>query len=79
MVQIDRSTPPEIIREFRAQIRRSQEALSAELGLGENAVYRYEQFGAPRWMRFALFGLAVSQYGIPVEEARRIARLVVAD
>lgn len=75
MVQIDRSTSPEIIRVFRARVGQSQEALSDELGLGENAVYRYEQYGAPRWMRFALFGLAVAEYGLAVEEARAITHL----
>ena len=75
MVPIDRSTSPEIIRAFRKRISRSQEPLSAELGLGENAVYRYERYGAPKWMQFALFGLAVRRYGLPVSEARLNTRL----
>lgn len=74
MVRIDRSTPPEIIRSFRARIGRSQEALSAELGLGENSVYRYERYGAPKWMRFALVGLAISNYGLTAEEASRLTQ-----
>jgi hypothetical protein len=72
MAQIDRSTPPEIIRAFRARVGQSQEALSADLGLGENAVYRYEQFGAPAWLRFALLGLAVTKHGMPSAEAKRL-------
>lgn len=75
MVQIDRSTPPEIIREFRSRVGQSQEVLSAEFGLGENAIYRYERYGAPMWMRFALLGLAISKYGLATEEARRLIRL----
>ena len=74
MVQIDRSTPPEIIRAFRMRIGRSQEALSADLGLGENAVYRYERYGAPKWMRFALVGLTISNHGLTAEEASRLAQ-----
>lgn len=71
MVRIDRSTPPDVIRAFRARVGQSQEVLSAELGLGENAVYRYERYGAPRWMWFALLGLAAEKYGLPVDEVRR--------
>lgn len=75
MVQIDRSTPPEIIRGFRARVGQSQEALSADLGLGENAVYRYEQHGGPRWVRYALLGLAVCKHHVPVAEARWLVGL----
>lgn len=75
MVQIDRSTPPDVIRAFRARVGQSQEALSAELGLGENAVYRYEQYGAPRWVRYALLGLAVCVYRIPSGEAHALVGL----
>jgi transcriptional regulator with XRE-family HTH domain len=72
MVQIDRSTPPELLRVFRERVGCSQEQLSAELGLGENAVYRYEQAGAPRWVAYALLGLAVARYGLSLEEARAL-------
>jgi hypothetical protein len=72
MAQIDRSTPPDVIRVFRARVGQSQEALSADLGLGENAVYRYEQLGAPAWVRYALLGLAVCKYHLPVAEAERL-------
>ena len=74
-MQIDRSTPPEIIRAFRARVGQSQEALSADLGLGENAVYRYEQFGAPAWLRYALLGLAVTKHRVPAAEARQLLDL----
>ena len=74
-MQIDRSTPPEIIRAFRARVGQSQEALSADLGLGENAVYRYEQLGAPAWLRYALLGLAVTKHRVPATEARRLLDL----
>ena len=79
MLQIDRSTSPEIIRTFRVRVGQSQEALSAELSLGENAIYRYERYGAPRWMRFALAGLAVAEYDVPVDESRRMARHQATD
>lgn len=72
MVRIDRSTPTEIIRAFRERVGQSQETLSAELGLGENAIYRYERYGAPRWMRFARLGLAVSQHVLTAKEAFHI-------
>ncbi len=75
MVQIDRSTPPHVIRAFRARLGQSQEALSADLGLGENAVYRYEQLGAPAWVRYALLGLAVCKHRVPVAEAERLVGL----
>lgn len=75
MVQIDRSTPPDMIRAFRARVGQSQEALSADLGLGENAAYRYEQQGAPKWVRYALLGLAVCHHRLPVAEARRLVGL----
>ena len=75
MVRIDRSTPPDLIRRFRARVGQTQEALSTELGLGENAIYRYERYGAPRWMRFALLGLATEKYNLTVAEARRITRV----
>jgi transcriptional regulator with XRE-family HTH domain len=70
MVRIDRSTRPEAIRAFRARVGCSQEALSADLGLGENAVYRYERYGAPRWMGLALLGLAVTKYELQVDDVR---------
>jgi len=75
MVQIDRSTPPKVLRDFRERVGQSQEALSADLGLGENAVYRYEQLGAPAWVRYALLGLAVVRHGVPENEARRLVGL----
>jgi len=75
MVQIDRSTPPHVIRAFRARLGQSQEALSADLGLGENAVYRYEQLGAPTWVRYALLGLAVCKHRVPVSEAEQLVGL----
>lgn len=74
MVPIDRSTPPEMIRAFRTRLGRSHEALSAELGLGENAVYRYERYGAPKWMRFALVGLAIVDHGLTAEEVTRLTQ-----
>lgn len=76
MVQIDRSTPPEVIRAFRAAMGGSQEELSHALGLGENAVFRYERHGAPRWMRYALLGMAVSTHRVSLAEAERIVGLV---
>lgn len=75
MVQIDRSTPPEVIRAFRAALGGSQEELSQTLGLGENAIYRYEHLGAPRWMRYALLGIAVSEHHVPIGEAERMLGL----
>lgn len=75
MVQIDRSTPPEIIRGFRARVGQSQELLSADLGLGENAVFRFEKYGAPQWVRYALLGLAVCKHRVPVADARRLVGL----
>lgn len=75
MVQIDRSTPPEVLRAFRARVGQSQEALSADLGLGENAVYRYEQLGGPTWLRYALLGLAVCKHRLSQAEARELIGL----
>jgi hypothetical protein len=75
MVQIDRSTPPEVLRAFRVHVGQSQEALSADLGLGENAVYRYEQQGGPRWLRYALLGLGVCKHRLSDAAARRLVGL----
>lgn len=75
MVQIDRSTPPEVIRAFRAAMGGSQEELSHALGLGENAIYRYEHLGAPRWMRYALLGIAVAEHAVPLETAEKLVGL----
>jgi transcriptional regulator with XRE-family HTH domain len=75
MVRIDRSTPPEVIRAFRAVIGGSQEDLSQALGLGENAIYRYEHLGAPRWMRYALLGMAVAEHHVSADVAERLLGL----
>jgi transcriptional regulator with XRE-family HTH domain len=75
LARIDRSTYPEVIRAFRARVGLSQEELSRALGLGQNAVYRYEQRGAPAWVRYALLGMAVCDFGVPVGEARRLVAM----
>jgi DNA-binding transcriptional regulator YiaG len=74
MPSIDRSTRPEVILRFRAEFGISQPALGDELGLSLSTIQRFEQRGAPRWMLYALIGLAVMKKGVEPMEVRRLRR-----
>lgn len=49
----------------------SQEELARHLGLGAQAIRRYEQEGAPGWMPFALIGLGIRVFEVPLQEMIR--------
>lgn len=55
-----RSTTPEMIRTFRARTGRTQAALGVSIGCGETTVNAYEKRGAPGWLRYALFAVAIT-------------------
>ena len=69
MPRIDRSTPPDTIRGFRHHTGLTQQRLGELLGCTNDAVSGFERDGAPGWMRYALFGIAVKELGMRAEPA----------
>lgn len=69
MPKIDRSTPPEIIRQFRRRTGLSQRRLGELIGFTDDAIGGFERDGAPEWMRAALFGIAVREVGLRADAA----------
>ena len=69
MPKIDRSTAPETIREFRRHTGLTQQRLGELLGCTNDAVSGFERDGAPGWMRYALFGIAVKELAMRAEPA----------
>lgn len=70
MAGIDRSTEPEVLVRFRAEFDLPQEGLSRDFGLSLATVQRYEERGAPRWMRYAMVGWSVVEGRVSPEELR---------
>lgn len=69
MPRIDRSAEPEIIRGFRRHTGLTQQRLGALLGCTNDAVSGFERDGAPGWMHYALFGVAVKEIGLRADVA----------
>ena len=69
MAKKDRSTEPELIRAFRRHTGMTQQRLGELLGATGAVVSAYERDGAPAWMRYALFGVAVEEIGMRAEAA----------
>jgi hypothetical protein len=69
MPRIDRSTEPDIIRSFRRHTGLTQQRLGELLGCTNDAVSGFERDGAPGWMRYALFGIAVKEIGMRADLA----------
>lgn len=69
MPKIDRSTAPDTIRGFRRHTGLTQQRLGELLGCANDAVSGFERDGAPGWMRYALFGIAVKELGMRAEAA----------
>lgn len=61
---IDRSTPPEDIKEFRAEVDISAQKLADFFHKHLNTVQRWEKLGAPRLIFYALVGIAVVELGL---------------
>ena len=78
MPKIDRSTEPELIRAFRRHTGLTQQRLGELLGCTNDAVSGFERDGAPGWMRYALFGIAVKEVGLRAEVAARLVGVVPA-
>lgn len=76
MPKIDRSTEPELIRAFRRHTGLTQQRLGELLGCTNDAVSGFERDGAPGWMRYALFGIAVKEVGLRAEVAARLVGVV---
>lgn len=76
MPKIDRSTDPETIREFRRHTGLTQQRLGELLGCTNDAISGFERNGAPGWMRYALFGVAVKEIGLRAEVAARLVGVV---
>ena len=72
MPKIDRSTPPQIVREFRRHTGLSQHRLGELIGTTDDAISGFERDGAPGWMRYALFGIAVKEIGLRAEVAAEL-------
>lgn len=70
MPGIDRSTDPDVLVRFRAEFDLAQEGLGRDFGLSLATVQRYEDRGAPRWMRYAMVGWSVVEGRLPPEELR---------
>lgn len=69
MPKIDRSTEAETIRGFRRHTGLTQQRLGELLGCTNDAVSGFERDGAPGWMRYALFGVAVKEIGMRADAA----------
>ncbi len=69
MPRIDRSTEPETIRAFRRHTGLTQQRLGEMLGCTNDSISSFERDGAPGWMRYALFGVAVKEIGLRAEVA----------
>lgn len=69
MPKIDRSTQAEIIRGFRRHTGLTQQRLGELLGCTNDAISGFERDGAPGWMRYALFGVAVKEIRMRADAA----------
>lgn len=78
MPKIDRSTPPEVIREFRHHTGLSQQRLGELIGSADDAISGFERDGAPGWMRYALFGIAVKEIGLRADAAAALVGIAPA-
>ena len=78
MPKIDRSTPPEIIREFRRRTGISQQRLGELIGSTDDAIGGFERDGAPGWMRYTLFGIAVKEIGMRADAAAALVGITPA-
>ena len=72
MPGIDRSTDPEVVVRFRAEFDLAQEGLGRDFGLSLATVQRYENRGAPRWMRYAIVGWSIVEGRATPEELRGV-------
>lgn len=73
MPKIDRSVDGTVIRAFRSHTGLTQRELGRCLGCTDESVLGYEREGAPQWMRYALFGIAVGELGL---NARLVTQLL---
>ena len=78
MPKIDRSTPPEIIRDFRRRTGLSQQRLGELIGVNDDAISGFERDGAPGWMRYTLFGIAVKEIGLRADAAAALVGIAPA-
>lgn len=78
MPRIDRSTEPEVIRGFRRHTGLTQQRLGEMLGCTNDAISGFERDGAPGWMRYALFGVAVKEIGLRAEVAAALVGITPA-
>lgn len=76
MPKIDRFTDPQIIRDFRRHTGLSQHRLAELIGCTDDAISGFERDGAPGWMRYALFGIAVKEIGLRAEFAAELVGIV---
>ena len=76
MPKIDRSTEPETIRGFRRHTGLTQQRLGELLGCTNDAISGFERYGAPGWMRYALFGVAVKEIGLRADVAAALVGIV---
>lgn len=76
MPKIDRSTEPETIRGFRRHTGLTQQRLGELLGCTNDAISGFERDGAPGWMRYALFGVAVKEIGLRADVAAALVGIV---
>jgi hypothetical protein len=71
-VAIDRSTPPEVLRRYRARYGETQTDLAVHLRLALPTIQRYEKRGAPRSIAYALLGIAILDHQADPEEAVQV-------
>jgi hypothetical protein len=67
-----RGTPPSLISLFCTWVECTPEELAAQLELAPWDLAEYSRHGAPVWLRYALLGLALGVYHLPLHEASRI-------
>lgn len=75
MPRIDRSVGGTIIRAFREYTGLTQRELGICLGCTDESVLGYEREGAPQWMRYALFGIAVGELGLNTDKVVKLLEL----
>jgi hypothetical protein len=78
MPKIDRSVSGSVIRAFRDYTGLTQRELGVCLGCTDESVLSYEREGAPQWMQYALFGIAVGELGLDVHMMTQLLKITPA-
>jgi len=75
MPRIDRSINGTVVRAFREYAGLTQRDLGMYLGCTDESVLGYERDGAPQWMQYALFGIAVGELGLDADVVAKLLKI----